>query len=98
MNLINELNSQNTAMFQYRFDIDIDDSEVRFALTQQVKNEGEKNHEPLVTIGMHLMRVEDNRIYRIHQVCYFVTPSQITCSEGKIVFFCRRYQVLFFIC
>ncbi|EJD74438.1 calpain-5 [Loa loa] len=52
---------------QYRFDIDVDDSEVRFALTQKVKNEGEKHREPLVTIGMHLMKVEDNRIYRIHQ-------------------------------
>uniref|UniRef100_A0A8R1XSZ6 Calpain catalytic domain-containing protein n=1 Tax=Onchocerca volvulus TaxID=6282 RepID=A0A8R1XSZ6_ONCVO len=52
---------------QYRFDIDIDDSEVRFALTQKVKDEGSKNCEPLVTIGMHVMKVEDNRIYRIHQ-------------------------------
>ncbi|CAG9532196.1 unnamed protein product [Cercopithifilaria johnstoni] len=52
---------------QYRFDIDVDGSEVRFSLTQKLKNEGEKNREPLVTVGMHLMRVEDNRIYRIHQ-------------------------------
>uniref|UniRef100_A0AAF5PJC4 Calpain catalytic domain-containing protein n=3 Tax=Wuchereria bancrofti TaxID=6293 RepID=A0AAF5PJC4_WUCBA len=52
---------------QYRFDIDVDNSEVRFSLTQKVKDEGEKNLEPLVTIGMHLMRVENNRIYRIHQ-------------------------------
>ncbi|VDK84709.1 unnamed protein product, partial [Litomosoides sigmodontis] len=46
---------------QYRFDIDVNNSEVKFALTQQLKNEGEKNCEPLVTVGMHLMRVEDNR-------------------------------------
>ncbi|KAL3989271.1 Calpain-5 [Acanthocheilonema viteae] len=52
---------------QYRFDIDVEDSEVRFALTQKVKDEGEKNVGPLVTVGMHLMRVEDNRVYRIHQ-------------------------------
>lgn len=68
-------------MFQYRFDVDVDDSEVRFALTQKVKNEGEKNHEPLVTVGMHLMRVEDNRIYRIHQVCYFATPYKLSVIE-----------------
>ncbi|VDO28898.1 unnamed protein product [Onchocerca flexuosa] len=67
-------NPQNELIFktlhcllQYRFDIDVDDSEVRFALTQKVKDEGKKNCEPLVTIGMHVMRVEDNRVYRIHQ-------------------------------
>ncbi|KAM3729199.1 Calpain-5 [Dirofilaria immitis] len=54
-------------MIQYRFDINVDDSEVRFALTQKVEDECKKNREPLMTIGMHLMKVEDNRIYRVHQ-------------------------------
>ncbi|VDO56421.1 unnamed protein product, partial [Brugia timori] len=67
MSLYHTENLIPTAVFQYRFDIDVDNSEVRFALTQKVKDEGEKNREPLVTIGMHLMRVENNRIYRIHQ-------------------------------
>ncbi|MCP9257760.1 Calpain-5 [Dirofilaria immitis] len=60
---------------QYRFDINVDDSEVRFALTQKVEDECKKNREPLMTIGMHLMKVEDNRIYRIHQA---INPEVIS--------------------
>ncbi|VDM99133.1 unnamed protein product [Thelazia callipaeda] len=52
---------------QYQFDVDVEGTEVRFALTQKEKNEGEKQRQPLVTIGMHLMKVEANRIYKIHQ-------------------------------
>ncbi|VDK54000.1 unnamed protein product [Anisakis simplex] len=38
---------------QYLFDIDEDGGNVMFALTQREKNEGEKQREPFVTIGMH---------------------------------------------
>lgn len=54
--------------FQYLFDIGEDGGEVMLALTQREKNEGEKKREPFVTIGMHVMKVENNRKHRIHQV------------------------------
>uniref|UniRef100_A0A915AZC1 Calpain catalytic domain-containing protein n=2 Tax=Parascaris univalens TaxID=6257 RepID=A0A915AZC1_PARUN len=52
---------------QYLLDIGEDGGEVMLALTQREKNEGEKKREPFVTIGMHIMKVENNRKHRIHQ-------------------------------
>uniref|UniRef100_A0A1I7WSD2 Calpain_III domain-containing protein n=1 Tax=Heterorhabditis bacteriophora TaxID=37862 RepID=A0A1I7WSD2_HETBA len=52
---------------QYMFDITHSDSEVMFALTQKELNEGQKRRDPYVTIGMHVMKVENNRIHRVHQ-------------------------------
>lgn len=53
---------------QYAFDITSTDNEVMFALTQREECEGSKKREPWVTIGMHIMRVENNRRFRVHQV------------------------------
>lgn len=44
-------------------------SEVVIALTQkEIVIEPSRQREPYVTIGIHIMRVECNREYRIHQV------------------------------
>ena len=53
---------------QYLFDITQPQSEVMFALTQKEPGEGEKRRDPYVTIGMHMMKVENNRVHRVHQV------------------------------
>lgn len=52
---------------QYRFDVEYDGGEIMLALTQKELKEGEKKREPFVTIGMHVMKVENNRKHRIHQ-------------------------------
>ncbi len=49
------------------FDVSGPESEVMLSLTQREPSEGIKKREPYVTIGMHVMRVELNRAYRIHQ-------------------------------
>ncbi|EPB72007.1 calpain large subunit, domain III [Ancylostoma ceylanicum] len=41
--------------------------EIMFALTQREPNEGTKRRDPYVTIGIHVMKVENNRLHRIHQ-------------------------------
>uniref|UniRef100_A0A7E4VK90 Calpain catalytic domain-containing protein n=1 Tax=Panagrellus redivivus TaxID=6233 RepID=A0A7E4VK90_PANRE len=53
---------------QYRFDLHEDSNELMIALTQkEVQAEAAKQREPYVTIGLHVMKVETNRKYRIHQ-------------------------------
>ncbi|CAJ0558024.1 unnamed protein product, partial [Mesorhabditis spiculigera] len=52
---------------QYLFDVVGEKNEVMFALTQREVGEGKKRREPFVCIGMHVMRVERNRITRVHQ-------------------------------
>ncbi|PIO73850.1 calpain large subunit, domain III, partial [Teladorsagia circumcincta] len=46
--------------------------EIMLALTQSENNEGMKKRDPYVTIGIHVMKVENNRIHRIHQA---MTPA-----------------------
>ncbi|WKY17158.1 hypothetical protein Q1695_001628 [Nippostrongylus brasiliensis] len=41
--------------------------EIMLALTQKEPNEGMKRRDPYVTIGIHVMKVENNRIHRVHQ-------------------------------
>ncbi|KAK6762376.1 hypothetical protein RB195_023187 [Necator americanus] len=41
--------------------------EIMFSLTQSEPNEGTKRRDPYVTIGVHVMKVENNRVHRIHQ-------------------------------
>ncbi|KAJ1363329.1 Calpain-5 [Parelaphostrongylus tenuis] len=41
--------------------------EVMLALTQKEPNEGVKRRDPYVTIGIHVMKVEENRVHRVHQ-------------------------------
>lgn len=57
-----------------------------FALTQKEKQEGEKMREPFVTIGLHVMKVESNRRYRIHQVIYIIAciVSGFTCCANYL--------------
>ncbi|CAJ0951633.1 unnamed protein product, partial [Mesorhabditis belari] len=52
---------------QYVFDVNDEKNEVMFALTQREVGEGKKRREPFVCIGMHIMRVERNRVTRVHQ-------------------------------
>ncbi|KAI6209373.1 Calpain-5 [Aphelenchoides besseyi] len=53
---------------QYRFDVESTGAEVMLALTQrETPPEAGKQREPFITIGLHVMRVECNRRYRIHQ-------------------------------
>ncbi|CAD6191364.1 unnamed protein product [Caenorhabditis auriculariae] len=61
---------------QYSFDVPMDDCEIMFALTQREVSEGMKKREPYVTIGMHLMRVENNRVHRVHQAMQAVGTSE----------------------
>lgn len=42
------------------------------ALTQKEPNEGLKRRDPYVTIGIHVMKVENNRTHRVHQA---MTPA-----------------------
>ncbi|KAK6030091.1 calpain large subunit, domain III [Ostertagia ostertagi] len=46
--------------------------EIMLALTQSENNEGMKKRDPYVTIGIHVMKVENNRMHRIHQA---MTPA-----------------------
>ncbi|KAK0403836.1 hypothetical protein QR680_017149 [Steinernema hermaphroditum] len=66
---------------QYRFDVQKGDGgEVMVALTQKEVCEGSKVREPYVTIGMHVMKVENNRRHRIHQA---VTPVATSDYAGS---------------
>ncbi|KJH44362.1 calpain family cysteine protease [Dictyocaulus viviparus] len=46
--------------------------DVMLALTQKEANEGIKRRDPYVTIGIHVMKVEENRNHRVHQA---MTPA-----------------------
>ncbi|VDK45556.1 unnamed protein product, partial [Cylicostephanus goldi] len=52
---------------------------IMFALTQREPNEGSKRRDPYVTIGIHVMKVENNRSHRIHQA---MTPFGISDYAG----------------
>ncbi|KAK6034556.1 calpain large subunit, domain III [Cooperia oncophora] len=41
--------------------------ELMLSLTQCEINEGVKKRDPYVTIGIHVMKVENNRMHRVHQ-------------------------------
>lgn len=56
---------------QYLFNVS-EPGEVMLALTQKEPNEGLKRRDPYVTIGIHVMKVEENRIHRVHQA---MTPA-----------------------
>nr|CDJ93478.1 Peptidase C2 domain containing protein [Haemonchus contortus] len=56
---------------QFLFDVS-EPGEVMLALTQSEANEGMKKRDPYVTIGIHVMRVEKNRVHRVHQA---MTPA-----------------------
>ncbi|TKR80373.1 hypothetical protein L596_014456 [Steinernema carpocapsae] len=68
---------------QYRFDIEKGDGgEVIIALTQKEVCEGSKIREPYVTIGMHVMKVENNRKHRIHQAINPIATSDYAGSRS----------------
>ncbi|KHJ94837.1 calpain family cysteine protease [Oesophagostomum dentatum] len=62
--------------------------EIMFALTQKEPNEGTKKRDPYVTIGIHVMKVENNRVHRIHQVfLLFICVGELSarkcpCAKG----------------
>jgi calpain-5 len=54
---------------QFKFDIESRGGEVMLALTQkEILPEAGKQREPFISIGLHVMKVECNRRYRVHQV------------------------------
>ena len=63
------LNHPETFLFnpQYRFDISKEDDGVIIQLSQSdVRELGQKKE--LLVIGFHIMRVEENRRYRLHRI------------------------------
>ncbi|GMT04963.1 hypothetical protein PENTCL1PPCAC_27137 [Pristionchus entomophagus] len=52
---------------QFLLEVTTPQNEMYFSLTQKEINEGLKRREPHISIGMHLMRVERNRKFRVHQ-------------------------------
>ncbi|EFP00613.1 hypothetical protein CRE_16588 [Caenorhabditis remanei] len=69
---------------QYIFDIPSPNCSVMFALTQNDPSEGLKKREPFVTIGMHVMKVENNRQYRVHQAMHPIATSDY--ASGRSVY------------
>lgn len=69
---------------QYIFDIPSPNCSVMFALTQNDPSEGLKKREPFVTIGMHVMKVENNRQFRVHQAMQPVDTSDY--ASGRSVY------------
>ncbi|CAB3406202.1 unnamed protein product [Caenorhabditis bovis] len=67
---------------QYCFDIDSEGGTIIFALTQRDPSEGIKKREPFVTIGMHVMRVENNRRHRVHQAMAQVATSEYASARS----------------
>jgi len=68
---------------QYRFDVKEPDTEIMIALTQkEVQSESSKQREPYVTIGIHVMKVENNRRYRIHQAINPIGTSDYTSARS----------------
>uniref|UniRef100_A0A158R453 Calpain catalytic domain-containing protein n=1 Tax=Syphacia muris TaxID=451379 RepID=A0A158R453_9BILA len=63
---------------QYRFDVLDDNTEIMLAVSQREPSEGQKIREPYVTIGIHVMKVENNRRYRLHQPVESVATSDYT--------------------
>lgn len=60
---------------QYTFEV-ATPSDVMLALTQKEPNEGEKRRDPFVTIGLHIMKIENNRKHRVHQPMQAVAISE----------------------
>lgn len=67
---------------QYRFDVSEDNSEIMLALSQREIGEGEKIREPYVTIGIHVIKVENNRKYRLHQPTESIATSDYTSARS----------------
>ncbi|CEF61728.1 Peptidase C2, calpain, catalytic domain and Peptidase C2, calpain, large subunit, domain III and Peptidase C2, calpain, domain III and Peptidase C2, calpain family-containing protein [Strongyloides ratti] len=68
---------------QYMFDvISCDDNDIILALTQKDENEGLKERESFITIGIYVMRVEINRECRIHQPLEVIGTSDYTPSRS----------------
>lgn len=55
-----------------------------FALIQNDPSEGLKKREPFVTIGMHVMKVENNRQYRVHTAMHPIAISDY--ASGRSVY------------
>ncbi|VDD87839.1 unnamed protein product [Enterobius vermicularis] len=67
---------------QYRFDVTEDRSEVMLALSQRDPLRTGKSREPYVTIGIHVMKVESNRKYRVHQPTEAIATSDYASSRS----------------
>uniref|UniRef100_A0A5S6QYS9 Calpain catalytic domain-containing protein n=1 Tax=Trichuris muris TaxID=70415 RepID=A0A5S6QYS9_TRIMR len=71
---------------QYRLDVLEDNSELIASLIQRGLGQRRRQKAAYLTIGLMLVKVEDNRIYRLHKLSALVATSDYAPSESVLLY------------
>ncbi|KFD61428.1 hypothetical protein M514_26389 [Trichuris suis] len=71
---------------QYRLDVLEDNSELIASLMQRGLGQRRRQKSTYLTIGLMLVKVEDNRIYRLHKMSTLVATSDYAATESALLY------------